>query len=69
MQLLERTQELLKRSTETGASLREISLGSDNQVPYDWLKRFAAGDIENPGVKYLQALHDCLKHRKPKSAA
>jgi len=64
MQLLERTKELLNRSTDAGASLREISDMSAGQVPYDWLKRFAIGDIPNPGVKYLQALHDALKNRK-----
>jgi hypothetical protein len=63
MQLLERTQELLNRATEQ-MSLREIAEGSDGAVPYDWLKRFAIGDIPNPGVKYLQALHDCLKRKR-----
>jgi hypothetical protein len=64
MQLLERTQELLNRQISAGQSLREISDDSAGRVPYDWLKRFYKGKIPNPGVKYLQSLHDFLKRKK-----
>lgn len=66
MQLLERTRQLLNQTKDAGLKLRQIADDSNGAVPYDWLKRFAIGDIENPGVKYLQALHDHLKTHKPK---
>ncbi len=45
-------------------SLREIADQSNGAVPHEWLKKFVAGKIDNPGVNYLQALHDCLKRKK-----
>jgi hypothetical protein len=66
MQLLERTQVLLKRA-HARDSLREIA--DAGSVPYDWLKRFANGDIPNPGIKNLQALHDYLNSRKSNTNA
>ncbi len=36
----------------------------DGEIEYDWLKRFASGDIKDPSVNRVQALHDCLVSRK-----
>ncbi len=41
-------------------TLRAIADASRGKVKYDWLKRFACGDIPNPGVTNVQTLHDCL---------
>jgi hypothetical protein len=41
-------------------ALREIADSSDGQVNLEWLKRFARGEIDNPGVNTIQSLHDCL---------
>jgi len=62
MTLLERTKELLVKATSggTGKSLRQIAADSDGEVAYDWLKRFANGEIEDPSVNRIQALHDNL---------
>lgn len=66
MQLLERTKVLLNRAIESGATLREIAQASGT-VPEEWLKKFVQKDakghdkVPNPGVRYVQALHDFLK--------
>lgn len=60
MQLLERTQLLLSQRMDSGMTLRAIADASRGKVKYDWLKRFACGDIPNPGVTNVQTLHDCL---------
>lgn len=60
MTLLERTQRLLAERLEQGKSLREIAAESGGKVSRDWLTKFAAGKIENPGVNTIQALHDTL---------
>lgn len=60
MTLLERTQILLSQRIDAGMSLREIAGASGGQVNRDWLTKFAAGKIENPGVNSIQSLHDCL---------
>lgn len=61
MSLLESTQSLLERSTRAGHSLRQIAEQSDGRVNYEWLKKFAQGGIENPGVNTIEALHTTLR--------
>ena len=60
MTLLERTQTLLDAELAKGTSLRQIARDSDGAVQYDWLKKFAAGMIGNPGVNQIEALHGQL---------
>lgn len=60
MQLLERTRLLLSQRLDSGMTLKAIARASEGEVQYDWLKRFASGDIENPGINSIQSLHDCL---------
>lgn len=60
MSLLEQTQQLFKRALEAGLSLREIAPENDGPLNYEWLKKFAAGKIPDPGVTRVQALHDRL---------
>lgn len=59
--LLERTRELLEAADAT--SLAEIAREIGEPVRYDWLKRFAAGEIPDPSVNRVQALHDYLVSR------
>lgn len=59
--LLERTRELLEAADAT--SLAEIAREIGEPVRYDWLKRFAAGEIPDPSVNRVQALHDYLASR------
>lgn len=61
MSLLESTQQLLDRSTSKGVSLRAIAESSAGLVNYEWLKKFAAGKIENPGVTTVEDLHKTLR--------
>lgn len=60
MSLLASTQKLLSERLEAGATLKEISSASDGEVEYDWLKKFAAGDVKDPSVNRVQRLHDYL---------
>lgn len=69
MSLLESTLGLLRETQNRGVSLREIASSSDGDVEREWLYRLARGEIENPGVKSIQSLHDCLQKLKHKSAA
>lgn len=68
MALLETTRSLLADITNSGTSLRQIALEFEGEVEYDWLKRFATGEIKDPSVNRVQALHDCLL-RKSQTAA
>lgn len=43
-----------------GVSLRAIADGSDGRVNYEWLKKFAQGKIDNPGVNTVEDLHELL---------
>lgn len=63
MTLLESTRTLLKCARASGTSLRRIALESGGRIEYDWLKRFAAGDIDDPSVNRIQTLHDDLRQR------
>lgn len=60
--LLDRTRELLDEASEL--TLAEIARAAGPPVAYDWLKRFAAGDIPDPSVNRVQALHDFLLSRR-----
>lgn len=60
MSLLESTQERLDKVTSAGVSLRAIAERSDGRINYEWLKKFAAGKIDNPGVNTIEDLHECL---------
>ena len=64
--LLERTRALLDASTDI--PLAEIAREAGPPVAYDWLKRFAAGDIPDPSVNRVQALHDYLCRRGSEAA-
>lgn len=64
MALLDTTRSLLKEVTRSGLSLRKLAMECDGEIEYDWLKRFASGDIKDPSVNRVQALHDCLVSRK-----
>lgn len=64
MSLLEQTQTMLGNFVSSGVSLRQLARESDGEVEYDWLKRFAAGDIGDPSVNRIQRLHDALKRLK-----
>lgn len=75
MTLLERTQVLLNQRLPKGddpreraQALRAIAENSDDLVQLEWLKKFAAGKIENPGVVTIQSLHDCLQKSSRKRA-
>lgn len=46
-----------------GFSLRAISQSAG--VNYEWLRRFGAGRIPNPGVDTVQRLHDYLTSPPP----
>lgn len=50
-------------------SLREIATASGGAVNRDWLTKFAAGKIDNPGVNTVEALHDCLTKIPASTAA
>ena len=69
MSLLERTQELLKARLATGDSLRRIAQDSDGEVDRDWLTKFAAGKVTDPGVNRTQRLHDYLTKSSSSSVA
>ncbi len=69
MALLETTHELLRSRIAAGVKIPEIVKASAGEIGREWLYKFAAGDIGNPGVNTVQSLHDCLAKLKPKSAA
>lgn len=47
----------------------EIARISNGAVEREWLYKFAAGKIANPGINSIQSLHDVLKNMKTKRAA
>lgn len=72
MQLLERTRKLISQSLDSGMSLRALAEslgGSEKQISrrFEWLRKFRAGKIDNPGVNTIQELHDSLSNRKKPS--
>lgn len=64
MTLLERTQSLLQEALAAGFNARQIAEGSDGAVNYEWLKKFVAEKIDDPGVSRIQSLHDRLADMK-----
>ncbi len=56
MNLLDKTKVLLSVSKEPR---REIAKNAD--VGFEWLRKFQAGEIDNPGVVNVQKLHDYLE--------
>lgn len=60
--LLERTRKLLDEASDV--TLAEIAREAGPPIAYDWLKRFKAGDIPDPSVNRVQALHDFLHARR-----
>ena len=69
MQLLERTRKLLDQACASGKKLREIAAslgGTEEEIDrrYEWLRKFRAEKIDNPGVNTIQELHDRLQNRK-----
>lgn len=69
MSLLETTRTLLQKLVDSDMSLRQIARESEGAVEYDWLKRFYSGDIKDPSVNRVQALHDCLAAKEPGATA
>lgn len=65
MNLLETTRKLLKSRVAEGLSYPDIVRASNGSVGREWLYKFAAGEIPNPGVNTIQALHDTLKSITP----
>jgi transcriptional regulator with XRE-family HTH domain len=53
--LLERTRRLLQASKE-----RRPEIARAAGVTYEWLKKFESQSTPNPGVNYVQQLHDYL---------
>lgn len=53
--LLDRTFELLEKCE---LPLKQIATKSN--LGYEWLKKLKAGDIPDPSVNKIQALHDAL---------
>jgi hypothetical protein len=68
MQLLERTQELLKKRLETH-SLQRIADESEGAVDAYWLTKFASGKVADPSVNRVQRLHDHLSKRRSANKA
>jgi hypothetical protein len=66
MTLLERTRNLLADEAAK-RSLRKIAAESGGRVEYDWLKRFAKGEINDPSVNRIQELHDDLLRQRASS--
>ena len=58
--LLDATRKLLDAAIAE-KSLAEIARDAGPPVAYDWLKRFAAGEIDDPSVNRIQHLHDHLR--------
>jgi hypothetical protein len=60
MTLLQSTRALLDRARARNVSLYQIAAGSAGKISYEWLKKFAAGKIPNPGVTTVENLRDEL---------
>jgi hypothetical protein len=61
MTLLESTVNLLNRHKATGKSLAAIHKELGDAVNRNWFYKFAAGDIDDPSINKIQALHDSLQ--------
>lgn len=60
MSLLSSTRKKLVRAVRQGVSLAEISRHSGGRVDYEWLKKFWASKIVEPGVNRTESLHNVL---------
>ncbi len=60
MTLLERTKGLLAEALQAGVNARQIAETSAGAVNHEWLKKFIAGKIDDPGVSKIQSLHNHL---------
>jgi hypothetical protein len=69
MTLLERTQELLNAVTAAGINLREIAEESRGAINYEWLKKFSARKVDDPGVNRVETLHKHLAAIKKRTRA
>ncbi len=58
MLMLDTTKQLLDEALSQGLFLTEIA--DVENVDYEWLKKFAAGKIEEPGTVKLEHLHNRL---------
>jgi hypothetical protein len=68
MSLLQSTNDLLSRQRKAGKSLADIHRALAGKVEREWFYKFAAGDIDDPSVNRIQALHDGLKRLEAKSS-
>jgi hypothetical protein len=57
--LLNRTHELLKNR----GRLTLVQISEESRLDYSWLNKFSQGRIPNPGVRFVQTLHDYLAPR------
>jgi hypothetical protein len=64
MSLLQSTKARLERARAQGVSLYQIAAESGGRVSYEWLKKFAAGKIDNPGVNTIEDLRAELRKIK-----
>lgn len=55
--LLDRTKKLL---AERGSELPLRKISSDTDISEHWLRSFACGRADNPGIKRLEKLHSYL---------
>lgn len=61
--LLATTHSLLRIALEQkGATI--ISIYNDTGIPYYWLKKFSAGEFQNPSVNRIQKLYEYLSGTK-----
>jgi hypothetical protein len=68
MALLENTQKLLGEVIALGINSRQIAEESSGTVNHEWLKKFVAGKIDDPGVRRIESLAATLLAIKTRSA-
>jgi hypothetical protein len=61
MSLLRTTKKLLSRQKKERGSLANVLRALPGNVDRNWFYKFASGEIVDPGVTKVQALHDCLE--------
>lgn len=62
--LLEQTVRLLHE-----CELSRSDLAKRAQIGFEWLKKFEAGDIQDPSVRRIQRLHDFLSASRAQKVA
>lgn len=60
--ILDTTRGLLAQALKDGLRVKDISRMSRGHLEYEWIRKFARGEITDPGVQRLQMLHDLLVH-------